>query len=213
MYKSLTDFINKLESAGELVRIGTLVSSNEEIAEITDRFSKAEGGGKALLFEHTESGFPVLTNMMGSERRIALALGVESLDELPARIDAMLKGVLSPKGSLLEKMRVLPLLADAAKWFPKRVKGRGVCQQIILMGEEADINKLPVLKCWPADGGRFVTLPMSIHSTPKRGCVMSECTVCRFLTAKLRVCIGISTRPEPDTMKDIRIKADGCPLP
>ena len=169
MYKSLTDFINKLESAGELVRIGTLVSSNEEIAEITDRFSKAEGGGKALLFEHTESGFPVLTNMMGSERRIALALGVESLDELPARIDAMLKGVLSPKGSLLEKMRVLPLLADAAKWFPKRVKGRGVCQQIILMGEEADINKLPVLKCWPADGGRFVTLPMVNTLDPETG--------------------------------------------
>ena len=169
MYKSLADYITRLESAGELVRIGTPVSSVEEIAEITDRFSKAEGGGKALLFEHTDSGFPVLTNMMGSERRIALALGVESLDELPQRIDAMLKGVLSPKGSLLEKMRVLPLLADAAKWFPKRVKGRGACQQVVLMGEDADINRLPVLKCWPSDGGRFVTLPMVGTLDPETG--------------------------------------------
>lgn len=169
MYRSLADFIDKLESAGELVRIGTLVSSEEEIAEITDRFSKAEGGGKALLFERTESGFPVLTNMMGSERRIALALGVESLDELPARIDALLKEVLSPKGSLIEKMRMLPLLTDVAKWFPKRVKGRGACQQVVLMGEEADINRLPVLKCWPSDGGRFVTLPMVNTLDPETG--------------------------------------------
>ena len=114
MYKSLADFINRLESAGELVRIGTLVSSDGEIAEITDRFSKAEGGGKALLFENTESGFPVLTNMMGSERRIALALGVEFLDELPARIDTLLKEALSPKGSLIEKVRMLP------SGFPKK---------------------------------------------------------------------------------------------
>lgn len=169
MYKSLADFINKLESAGELVRIGTLVSSNEEIAEITDRFSKAEGGGKALLFERTESGFPVLTNMMGSERRIALALGVESLDELPARIDALLKETLSPKGSLLEKMRMLPMLTDVAKWFPKRLKGRGACQQVILTGDDADIRRLPVLKCWPADGGHFVTLPMVNTLDPETG--------------------------------------------
>lgn len=169
MYKSLADFINRLESAGELVRIGTLVSSDGEIAEITDRFSKAEGGGKALLFENTESGFPVLTNMMGSERRIALALGVEFLDELPARIDTLLKEALSPKGSLIEKVRMLPMLADVAKWFPKKVKGRGACQQVVLMGEDADIERLPVLKCWPSDGGRFVTLPMVNTIDPDTG--------------------------------------------
>ncbi len=169
MYKSLKDFIERLESADELVRIGTRVSTEYEIAEITDRFSKAPGGGKALLFENTESGFPVLTNMMGSERRIALALGVESLDELPKRIDALLKEVLSPKGSLLEKMRMLPMLTDVAKWFPKRQKGRGACQQVILMGEDADIGKLPVLKCWGADGGRFVTLPMVNTLDPESG--------------------------------------------
>ncbi len=169
MYKSLADYISKLESAGELVRIGTLVSTDGEIAEITDRFSKAEGGGKALLFEHTASGFPVLTNMMGSERRIALALGVESLDELPHRIDTLLKEALSPKGSLMEKMRMVPLLADVAKWFPKRIKGRGACQQVVLTGEDADIRRLPVLKCWPADGGHFVTLPMVNTLDPETG--------------------------------------------
>ena len=169
MYKSLTDFINVLESAGELVRIGAPVSSVEEIAEITDRFSKAKDGGKALLFENTDSGFPVLTNMMGSERRIALALGVESLDELPQRIDALLKEALSPKASIFEKMRMLPMLADVAKWFPKRVKGRGECQQVVLTGDDADIARLPVLKCWPSDGGRFVTLPMVNTVDPDSG--------------------------------------------
>lgn len=169
MYKSLADFVARLESAGELVRIGTPVSSVEEIAEITDRFSKAEKGGKALLFENTDSGFPVLTNMMGSERRMALALGVETLDELPQRIDALLKEALSPKASLWEKMQMLPMLADVAKWFPKRVKGRGVCQQVVLAGEDADIGRLPVLKCWPADGGRFVTLPMVNTLDPETG--------------------------------------------
>jgi 4-hydroxy-3-polyprenylbenzoate decarboxylase len=169
MYKSLADFIARLESAGELVRIGTPVSSTEEIADITDRFSKSEGGGKALLFEQTESGFPVLTNMMGSERRIALALGVESLDELPSRIDALLKDALSPKASIWEKMQMLPLLADVSKWFPKRVNGRGACQQVVLMGDDADIKKLPVLKCWPSDGGHFVTLPMVGTLDPETG--------------------------------------------
>ena len=169
MYKSLADFISRLESAGELIRIGAPVSSVEEIAEITDRFSKSKGGGKALLFENTDSGFPVLTNMMGSERRIALALGVESLDELPQRIDALLKEALSPKGSLFDKMRMLPMLADVAKWFPKRVKGCGECQQVVLEGKDADITRLPVLKCWPSDGGRFVTLPMVNTLDPETG--------------------------------------------
>ena len=169
MYHSLQKFVTTLERHGELVRIKARVSTDGEIAEITDRFSKSEGGGKALLFENTESGFPVLTNMMGSERRMALALGVESLDELPVRIESLLKEALSPKGSFGEKLRVLPMLADVAKWFPKRVKGRGACQQVVLTGDEVDITRLPVLKCWPADGGRFVTLPMVGTLDPETG--------------------------------------------
>lgn len=169
MYKSLADFIEKLESADELVRIGTPVSSLYEIAEITDRMVKSAGGGKALLFENTDKGFPVITNMMGSERRIALALGVERLDDISERIASLLKQVTSPKEGLGDKLRMLPLLGDIAKWFPKKSRARGRCQQVVLRGEEASLELLPILKCWGYDGGRFVTLPMVNTIDPDTG--------------------------------------------
>ena len=96
MYRNLTEYINKLESAGELVRISTLVSTHEEIAEITDRIAKSESGGRALLFENTGTEFPVLTNMMGSPRRMAMALGVERLEDIGERLNALLGDALSP---------------------------------------------------------------------------------------------------------------------
>ena len=109
MYRNLQEFVQRLEREGELVRVKTPVSSRFEIAEITDRMAKSEGGGKALLFENTDGDFPVLTNMMGSSRRIAMALGVERLEQIGERIDALLKDVLSPKGSMWEKMQMLPV--------------------------------------------------------------------------------------------------------
>ena len=127
MYRNLQEFVQRLEREGELIRVKTPVSSRFEIAEITDRMAKSEGGGKALLFENTDGDFPVLTNMMGSSRRIAMALGVERLEQIGERIDALLKDVLSPKGSMWEKMQMLPVLADVAKWYPKSVEGRGAC--------------------------------------------------------------------------------------
>ena len=169
MYKSLGEFIAKLESAGELIRIGTPVSSELEIAEITDRMVKSEGGGKALLFEKTDKNFPVLTNLYGSERRMAMALGVEQLSDISARLDALVGTVISPKESLMDKLRVLPLLGEASKWFPQKRGGRGVCQQVVLTGEDAKLSLLPILKCWPHDGGRFVTLPMVHTIDPDRG--------------------------------------------
>ena len=165
----IVDFISKLESAGELIRIGTPVSSELEIAEITDRIVKSDGGGKALLFERTDKGFPVLTNLYGSERRMAMALGVERLEDISERFDALIGTVTSPKESLAEKLRLLPLLGEASQWFPRKKSGRGECQQIVLTGEDAKLSLLPILKCWPHDGGRFVTLPM-VHTTdPDRG--------------------------------------------
>ena len=164
MYKSLTDFITKLEGAGELIRIGTPVSSELEIAEITDRIVKSEGGGKALLFENTDKGFPVLTNLYGSERRMAMALGVEQLEDISERLNSLVGSVTSPKENLMDKLRLLPLLGEASKWFPRKKKGAGACQQVILKGEDAKLSLLPILKCWPHDGGRFVTLPM-VHTT------------------------------------------------
>ena len=163
MYKSLAEFVEKLEGAGELVRIGARVSSELEIAEITDRMVKSEGGGKALLFENTDKGFSVLTNLYGSEHRMAMALGVEHLGDISERFDSLIGTVTSPKESFVDKLRLLPLLGEASQWFPRKRSGRGECQQVILEGEAASLSLLPILKCWPHDGGRFVTLPM-VHT-------------------------------------------------
>lgn len=169
MHRSLSDYISLLEREGELVRIAAPVSPMEEIAEITDRVSKTPGGGKALLFENTGTEFPVLTNMFGSARRMALALGVGSLGELSERVDGLLRQAMAPRPSFADKLRALPLLAGMSRWFPRTVSGRGECQQVVRTGAEASLAALPILKCWPADGGRFVTLPMVNTVDPQTG--------------------------------------------
>ena len=166
---NLQDFISKLESAGELIRIGTQVSSVYEIAELTDRQAKSAGGGKALLFEKTDKGFAVLTNMMGSERRISMALGVERPEDITVRIESLLKQVTSPKDSLSDQLKMLPLLSEVARWFPKKLKRRGECQQVVLTGDDASLDILPILKSWGCDGGRFVTLPLVNTLDPQTG--------------------------------------------
>ena len=165
----LREFVEKLDQSGELIRIKTKVTSRFEIAEITDRVSKMEGGGKALLFENTDTEYPVLMNMMGSDRRMAMALGVDELDDISRRIDALLKQAISPKNSLMDKLRMLPLLKDVAKWFPRKVSGRGECQQVVWQGEDVDLAKLPILTSWPSDGGAFITLPMVCTLDPETG--------------------------------------------
>ncbi|MDR2882574.1 MAG: menaquinone biosynthesis decarboxylase [Alistipes sp.] len=169
MYKNLNTYIGLLEREGELVRVAAQVSPVLEIAEITDRVSKSPGGGGVLLFERVEgSVFPVVTNLFGSERRIALALGAGSLDEISGRLDGLLREAFAPRGSLAEKIKAVPLLAEASRWFPRQVSGRGECQQVVLRGSEARLSALPVLKCWPHDGGRFVTLPL-VHTVGPNG--------------------------------------------
>ena len=165
----LQEYVAKLEAAGELQRIKTKVSTRFEITEITDRVSKSEGGGKALLFENTGTEYPVLMNMMGSDKRMAMALGVESLDDITRRIDALLKQATSPKNSFMDKLRMLPLLKDVAKWFPRKASGRGECQQVVWQGEEADLSRLPILTSWGCDGGPFITLPMVCTIDPETG--------------------------------------------
>lgn len=166
---TLREFIHKLEAAGELKRITTQVDSRYEICEITDRVSKSEGGGKALLFENTGTDYPVLMNMMGSDRRMAMALGVEELDDITLRIDSLVKDVMSPKASLWDKLKMLPLLSDVAKWFPKKRSGRGKCQEVVWRGKDADLRRLPILTSWPHDGGPFITLPMVATVDPETG--------------------------------------------
>ncbi|HVZ57531.1 MAG TPA: menaquinone biosynthesis decarboxylase [Chitinophagaceae bacterium] len=160
-YRNLQHFIETLEKAGELVRIKTYVNPKLEIAEITDRVSKSGGGGKALLFENTGYDFPVLMNAYGSERRMCLALGVDSLDDVAASIEGLFRQLSAPKEGMLEKLRMLPLLGQFASWMPRRIKGRGACQEVVM--EQPDITRLPVITCWPKDGGPFVTLPV-IHT-------------------------------------------------
>ncbi len=169
MYKGLRDYMEVLERRGELLRVSAPVSPRFEIAEITDRMAKSAGGGKALLFENTGTAFPVLTNMMGSDNRMALALGVERLDDVAVRIDALLGAAMTPKGSLMEKLRVLPLLAEMSRWFPQQVSGRGACQQVVYRDAEADLLRLPMLQSWECDGGAFVTLPMVHTVDPDTG--------------------------------------------
>ena len=163
MYRNLREYVARLERAGELARIAVRVDPEYEIAEITDRMSKSPGGGKALLFEDTGTPFPVLTNLYGSERRCAMALGAESLDAVAARIGALLREAAGPRDSLFDKLRTLPLLAEMARWLPRKVRGRGACQEVVATGAAASLAALPVLRCWPCDGGRFVTLPI-VHT-------------------------------------------------
>lgn len=160
-YKNLQHFIEVLEREGELVRIKEYVNPRLEISEITDRISKTEGGGKALLFENTGYDFPVLMNAYGSDRRMCLALGVNHLDDVAKEIESLFHLLSSPKESIVDKLKMLPKLNQFASWMPKVKSGRGECQQVIL--KEPDITKLPVITCWPKDGGPFVTLPV-IHT-------------------------------------------------
>lgn len=166
-YRSLKEFVDKLDAAGELVRIKTFVDPVLEIAEITDRVSKTPDRNKALLFENTGTDFPLLINSMGSERRMCIALGVDTLDQVAHDIEDLFKKLTGPKNGLLEKLAMLPQLSKFASWMPKVVSGRGACQQVIM--EKPDLDKLPILKCWPKDGGRFITLPAIHTKDPNNG--------------------------------------------
>ena len=183
-YDDLRDWIRTLEKAGELKRIKEEVSPELEITEITDRVSKigagANAGGKtnarsyapggpALLFENVKGhpGHKVLINQFGSERRMALALGVERLDEIAARIQGLMN-VKAPEG-LLDKLKMLPQLGALTSAFPKTVSAKEArCKEVILR-DGFDLNQFPILKCWPHDGGRFITLPCVHTRDPRTG--------------------------------------------
>ncbi len=166
-YRSLLEFIATLEQAGELVRIKTFVDPVLEIAEITDRISKTPDRNKALLFENTGTEFPLLINSMGSERRMCIALGVNELDDVTRDIEDLFKKLSTPKNGILEKLSLLPQLSKFASWMPKVISGRGACQEVVM--SKPDLDKIPILKCWPQDGGRFITLPAIHTKEPNTG--------------------------------------------
>jgi len=181
-YDDLRDWIKTLEKHGELKRIREEVSPELEITEITDRVSKigARGkagdkaekyapGGPALLFENVKGhpGQMVLINQFGSERRMALALGVDRLDEIADRIKGLMN-LKAPEG-FLDKLKMLPQLGALTAAFPKTVTAKDApCKEVILR-ENFDLNKFPILKCWPHDGGPFITLPCVHTRDPRTG--------------------------------------------
>jgi len=181
-YDDLRDWIKTLEKAGELKRIAVEVSPELEITEITDRVAKIGNrtkgvktkgnyapGGPALLFENIK-GFPgqkVLINQFGSERRMAMALGVDNLDEIADRIQGLMN-MKAPEG-LFDKLKMLPQLGAITSAFPKTVSAKDArCKEVILR-ENFDLTKFPILKCWPHDGGAFITLPLVHTKDPRTG--------------------------------------------
>ena len=184
-YDDLRDWIKALDRAGELKRVRTESDPILEIAEITDRVSKSpvpvegrtpssvrrsagpEPGGAALLFENLK-GYPgsqLLLNQFGSARRMQLALEVDTLDEIAERIRVFMD-VKSPQG-FLDKVKMLPMLAEMGKFFPKTV-ATGPCKEVIKR-DNFSLLDFPILQCWPKDGGRFITLPCVITRDPKTG--------------------------------------------
>ncbi|MFZ2446420.1 MAG: menaquinone biosynthesis decarboxylase [Syntrophobacteraceae bacterium] len=166
-YRNLAEFVSRLDRAGELLRIKAPVSRDLEITHVTDLASKAPGGGRALLFENVRgSRFPVLTNAFGSERRICMALGTESLDSLAERLNKFIK--IEPPKSLGQLAKLLPMGIDLLRFLPRKTRA-APCQEVVHRGAGVDLSMLPVLKCWPQDGGPFVTLPVVITRSLETG--------------------------------------------
>jgi 4-hydroxy-3-polyprenylbenzoate decarboxylase len=163
-YKDLREFIEVLEKKGLLRRINTEVSAELEITEILDRVVKC--GGPALLFENVKGyKLPVFANAFGTMERMCLALGVNNLDDIGDRIQKLLE--LEAPSGLLEGIKMLPKLAELTSFAPKHVS-KGPCKEIILK-QGFTLSEFPILKCWPGDGGRFITLPLVFTKNPDTG--------------------------------------------
>lgn len=167
-FYDLREFINALESRGMLKRIKTPVDCNLEITEITDRVSKMEGKKNvALLFENVKGyDMPVLMNAFGSMERLALAFGVNDIEEIPNELREILR---LPYISLQNKMDLIHIIPTAKRAinFPKYVK-KAPCQEVVIT-DNPTLDKFPILKCWPQDGGPFITLPLVFTRNPKTG--------------------------------------------
>src|SRR4029453_15858419 len=157
MYTNINDFIADLDKKGLLSRVRESVSPDLEISAVTDRVCKTPGGGPGLLFERP-AGFdmPVATNLFGSMARMCLALAVSSLDEVAREIDDLMTPKM-PSG-MLGALKMLPMLDRLRDLMPKTVKD-APCQEIVK--RDGSLDELPILKCWPEDGGRYIKLHRS----------------------------------------------------
>jgi 4-hydroxy-3-polyprenylbenzoate decarboxylase len=170
---TLRAFVDALDESGELARITRPVSLDRELCEVADRVMKQPGGGKALLFEHPvlmsgkRSEFPVAVNLFGSMRRMAMSLGVQELDEIGARITSLLE-MKVPEG-FVAKLALLPRLLEVGRFPPRLRSGTPPSQEVVWRDGDVDLDRLPLMKCWPEDGGAYITFPMVITRDPKRG--------------------------------------------
>jgi 4-hydroxy-3-polyprenylbenzoate decarboxylase len=165
MFKDLNDFVAALERERELARITDSVSPDLEICAVTDRVSKSPGGGPGLLFEHpTGFSMPVAINLFGSMKRMCMALEVRELDEVAREIESMATPRI-PAG-MLDALKMLPTLNRLRDVMPKTVAD-GPCHEVV--SHDGSLDELPILKCWPEDGGRYITLPLVFTKDPETG--------------------------------------------
>ena len=165
MFKDLNDFIAALDKQRELARITEPVSPDLEICALTDRASKSPGGGPALLFEHPAGyDIPVALNLFGSMKRICMALGVERLDDLAAEIEELT----TPKvpAGMLDALKMLPMVNRLRDLMPKSVTD-APCQEVVK--RDGSLEEFPILKCWPEDGGKYITFPLVFTKDPETG--------------------------------------------
>ncbi|MGH9327680.1 MAG: menaquinone biosynthesis decarboxylase [Terriglobia bacterium] len=169
-FKNLREFIARLERENQLKRIKIPVDVDLEITEITDRVSKS--GGPALLFErprsakdNMEHSIPLLINAFGTRKRLELALETESIEKIARRVEGLLET--RPPEGLLDKVKMLPRLAELGSFMPKTVKDGPVKE--VIAKENFSLSQFPIMKCWPEDAGRFITFPMVVTRSPKTG--------------------------------------------
>ena len=165
MYSDLTDFLSDLDKRRLLARVPEPVSPDLEIAAVTDRACKLPGGGPALLFEKP-TGFDIaaVTNLYGSTERMCLALGVKTLDDLAKEIDELMTPQM-PEG-IMDALKMLPMVGRLRDLMPKTVKD-AACQEVV--SRDGTLDAFPILKCWPDDGGKFITFPLVFTKDPETG--------------------------------------------
>jgi len=165
MYSDLSDFLSDLDKRRLLARVPEPVSPDLEIAAVTDRACKLPGGGPALLFEKP-TGFDIaaVTNLYGSTERMCLALGVKTLDDLAKEIDELMTPQM-PEG-IMDALKMLPMVGRLRDLMPKTVKD-AACQEVV--SRDGTLDAFPILKCWPDDGGKFITFPLVFTKDPETG--------------------------------------------
>ena len=184
-FNDLREFITALEAKNLIKRVRLPIKQDLEVSAFADRAVKS--GGPALLFEQVEGhSVPVAINLFASAERMALALGVERLEDLAGRSGDLLRILMEPPaGGWIEKLKALPKLLDIAAILPKTVSG-GPCKEVILKGADASLDRFPIIKCWPQDAGRYITFPLVFTKNPETG--KRNCGIYRIQLFDGRTC-------------------------